>query len=337
MLKHGGMVSAFFSLLICLLLTASCNVGPVSQAGGTMQGSPQRAKDKDSFPYTFTDSTEREITLEKKPEKVAVLFSSYADIWTTAGGSVDITVGEAIERGFAKKGTVLVDATGHSSIDLETLVASKPDLVIGTADYEAQVQACQFTSSAGIPSALFKVDSFDDYLGMLKICCDITGNEEGYTTYGLKVSQRIDALMDEIKDYAPSEDAMDILFIRAGSTSKSTKAKTSEDNFACAMLKELKTNNIADSDKVLLDNLSLETIVSENPDYIFITTMGDEASAKAYIKDLFSQNGWKELSAVKSSSYTFLPKELFHYKPNSRWAEAYEYLIKLLYPELKID
>ena len=33
-------------------------------------------------------------------------------------------------------------------------------------------------------------------------------------------------------------------------------------------------------------------------------------------------------------NYVFLSKELFHFKPNARWAEAYEYLAGLLYPEL---
>ena len=37
------------------------------------------------------------------------------------------------------------------------------------------------------------------------------------------------------------------------------------------------------------------------------------------------------LSAVKGGRCHYLPKELFQYKPNARWAEAYEYLIDLLY------
>ena len=29
-----------------------------------------------------------------------------------------------------------------------------------------------------------------------------------------------------------------------------------------------------------------------------------------------------------------LPKDLFHYKPNNRWGESYQYLGEILYPEL---
>jgi iron complex transport system substrate-binding protein len=102
------------------------------------------------------------------------------------------------------------------------------------------------------------------------------------------------------------------------------------------MLGELGAHNIADDAPVLLDGLSLEEIILRDPDYIFLTTMGNEAAAKAYIEELFSQDGWKELDAVKNNCYAFLPKELFHFKPNARWAEAYELLAKLLYPELKL-
>ena len=32
--------------------------------------------------------------------------------------------------------------------------------------------------------------------------------------------------------------------------------------------------------------------------------------------------------------YIVLPKDLFHYKPNNRWGESYQYLGEILYPEL---
>ena len=102
------------------------------------------------------------------------------------------------------------------------------------------------------------------------------------------------------------------------------------------MLDELGAHNIADEAEVLLDGLSLEEILLQDPAHIFLTTMGSEQAAVSYIGELFSQDGWKDLTAVKQEQYTFLEKELFHFKPNARWAEAYESLAKLLYPELKL-
>ena len=99
------------------------------------------------------------------------------------------------------------------------------------------------------------------------------------------------------------------------------------------MLDELGTHNIADTGSPLLDSLSLEYVLKNQPDYIFISTMGDESPSREYVSSLFESEGWRELVAVQNGAYAFLPKDLFHYKPNSRWDLSYVYLIDLLETE----
>ena len=288
----------------------------------------------DAF-YYFTDSVGREVVLKEKPQKVAVLFSSYAEVWQISGGTVDITVGDSIERGFACEDVVLVDeGSGHTTVNLELLIAEQPDFVIGTADYDCQYEACEFVSKHGIPSAVFRVDTFGDYLDMLKICCDINENPYGYTEYGDNVKNNIENMLALLKNETKSPK---ILFMRAGSSARSTKAKNSRDNFACAMLNELGAVNIADSAPVLLDGLSMEEIINKPPEYIFISPMGDETASRQYVESLLQTPVWQSLDCVKNGKYYFLPKDLFHYKPNHKWDTAYKYLIKILYPEIKID
>lgn len=59
--------------------------------------------------------------------------------------------------------------------------------------------------------------------------------------------------------------------------------------------------------------------------------MGDENSAREYMTSLLESEEWQTLDAVKNKKYVFLDKELFHFKPNNRWGEAYETLVNLLY------
>lgn len=317
-------------------VTADFNIDKTA-TGGKLSDSETGIQNSDKFPYTFTDSTGYKTTLSEKPKKVAVLFSSYADIWKTAGGSVSVTVGESVKRGFADDGAVLIDeGSGHTTINLETLIAQAPDLVIGTADYECQVNAVEFCRSVGIPSALFKVESFSDYLGFLRIACDITGDEEAYTTHGIAVRDRIELLLKKVSEKYHGNTPVRILFVRAGSSARSTKAKTSDDNFACAMLKELGVENIADTQGTLTGTLSLEVIVQKNPEYMFITMMGDETAAKEYFDSTLTLPGWRDIECVKNLQYSYLPKDLFHFKPNARWDKAYEYLIDLLYPDFEV-
>ena len=314
---------------LCLLLIGGC-------AAAQPEASPEQAVSSDRS-YSFTDSTGAEITLTKPPETVAVLFSSYAEIWSLAGGTVSVTVGESIERGFAPAGTPLVDEGAGKTIDHELLLAARPDLMIGSADIEAHVDAGRILSEAGIPSALFRVDTFEDYLSMLEICTGITDSPEAYDRYGTAVQEEVNRILSAVSASAETEsEAKDILFIRAGSQYSATKAKRAPDNFVCIMLDQLGVHNIADDAALLLDGLSLEEILLRDPDHIFLTTMGSEEAAKAYIGDLFAQDGWSSLTAVQESRYTFLPKDLFHFKPNARWAEAYGILAQTLYPELNI-
>ena len=277
--------------------------------------------------YTFTDSAGVQISLDAKPQRVAVLFSSFAEIWSLAGGEVAVTVGETVERGLADSSTPLVDSGAGKSISTELLISYKPDLVIASADIPAQVNAANLLNGSGIPCALFSVENLEDYLQTLRIFTQITGNSDAYATYGDDVSAQITELLSAV----PKNTKRRILFIRASSSAKSTKAKTASEHFAALMLKELGTYNIAEAAPALLDGLSLEEILIQKPDCIFISTMGDEESARAYIEELFSSSGWKELDAVKNGQYYFLEKELFQYKPNHRWYLAYLKLWEFLY------
>lgn len=286
----------------------------------------------ETFPYTFTDSTGQAVTLPARPQTVAVLFSSYAEIWTLAGGQVSVTVGESVERGFADASALLVDENaGHSVINLETLVKAEPDLVIATADYACQREAVDFCRLVGIPAALMRVESFADYLETLAVFCEITGRPDLYQVNGSDVAARIDRLLSAINVDQPPR----ILFLRAGSSARSTKAKTANDHFACRMLEELGAVNIAEGENGLTGELSLEIILREDPDFLFITTMGDETAARDYISALLETPAWQALNCVQNDAWCFLPKDLFHFKPNARWAEAYEMLAELLYPAPK--
>lgn len=301
-------------ILLCLLFLTGCT--PAQTVG---EG------------YTFTDDTGAVVSVPEKPEKVAVLLSSLADLWITAGGSVDITVGESVERGFAPETVILVDDGAGKTIDLEGLIAANPDFVLYSSDLSGQLECADTLRTAGIPAAGFRVETFGDYLRVLKICTDLLGTPDCYAQYGTDLKAEIDAMTAVAR---AQESQPDILFVRAGSSARYTKAKTAENHFVCAMLKDLGTFNIAEKAPVLLDGLSTEEILLSDPDFILFTTMGDEGAGQVYMESLIFDPVWQTLTAVKEGNVHQLPKELFQYKPNARWGEAYAYLIELLYGDI---
>ena len=294
---------------ICLMLAALMLVSP-------------------AFALSFTDSAGIGLTLDTPPQRVAVLFSSLAEIWLEAGGEIAVTVGESIERGFCGEDIPLVDAGSGKSINAELLLSCAPDFVICSTDTPAQAELAGLLNRAGIPCAQMCIDSLADYLYTLEVMTAITENPAAYETSGAAVQAQVEALLKS--EGAQALAGMRILFVRAGSTARSTKAKGTQDHFACAMLAELGCINIADEAPILLDGLSMESILAADPDYVLFAMQGDEAAARANIESMLQTPAWAQLAAVRQGRWAILPKELFHFKPNARWAQAYAYLINLL-------
>lgn len=314
-----------FALLTAVILT-SFFIG-CEQKACTAEDASMTVQAKD-YHVSFSDHSGKSITLTEKPEKVAVLFSSFADMVLLSGGSVDITVGESIERGFASTDTALVDLGAGKSINTELLLSESPDFIIGSYDIAAHRETSELLENSGIPFALFRVDGFEDYDRVMSILCEIFERPDCYQKNVTEVKNAIAEVKDGIDT---SGDKKKILFVRCASSSKATKAKTKDENFVCKMLDELHTTNIADTSSVLSDELSIEYILLEDPDFIFFSPMGDEQAARDYVGSLLETDLWQSLTSIKTGNYAFLPKDMFQYKPNSRWDKAYKYLAELLY------
>ena len=306
------------SLLLCLVMLlalSSCFAGASDEGGEVF--------------CSFSDSEGREIILKDRPHRVAVLFSSYAEMWILAGGEVGVTVGESVERGFAAEGTPLVDSGAGKTIDREALLAAEPDFVIASADIAAQSELAAYLDSVGIPCALFRVDSFYDYAEVMKELCAITGRDDLYEKNAAAIGAEIEKILASVdKSAAPR-----ILFVRCGSSYDATKAKTASENFVCRMLEELGAVNIADSAPELSDGLALEAILTADPEVIFFSTMGNEEKSRAYMDSVLAGEAWQSLSAVREGRYVYLDKDLFQFKPNARWDAAYKFLAEYLYGE----
>lgn len=285
------------------------------------------AKNDDTI--TFTDDLEREVSVSKSPQNVAALIGSFADVWILAGGSICA----APEDAWSDFGLELGDAVnlgGAHSPSLEQLLSADPDFVIASASTAADVDMKDVLENAGIAVAYFDVDCFDDYLNMLNVCTDITGRKDLYEQNGLNIQKKIDNIKKDMKNITVPEEQRTVLMLRAASGF--VKAKGSKGTILGEMLSDMGCINIADSDKSLLENLSIESIINANPYHIFVVTMGDDTeAAKGSLSRMMEENpAWNDLDAVKENRMHFMDKKLFNLKPNARWADAYEQLYGIL-------
>lgn len=300
-----------YLILMCLILSGCSNAQPESS---------------DSEGLSLTDSTGKTVTLQKDA-RVASAYGSFSECWLLSGGTlVGVTDDAVNERHLSLDDNTEIIGT-VKEINLEALAAINPDYVILSEDITAQKGLEQAISSMGIPYGYYRVDSFEDYDYMMKQFCTYNQREDLYQKNVTDVKNNIDNILEKV----PSENNKSYLLMRAYSTG--IKVKT--DNIADSIIKGFHVSSLADAVPSLLDTLSLEEIIKQDPDYIFVLTMGDEAAAKKYLADSLESNpAWSELSAVKNDKLIVLPKELFHYKPNDRWDDSYEYIAKIIYPEI---
>lgn len=313
------------TVLAAMLLLTACAPG-----GGDASSSipTASASVEQSIPgtCTFTDSMGNTVELEQPPKRVAALLGSYAETWLLAGGEVVAVTQDAYDERGLELPEDTVNLGANQQPDLEALFAAEPDLVLLTPDLDGQMALRDSLEAAKIPAAWFKVETFDDYLTMLKICTDLTGRSDLYQKNGLDIQRDIDAAIASV----PEGEAPTVLLLRAYASG--VRAKNS-DNIAGAILKDLGAANIADSDSGLLEDLQMESILAADPEFIFVTTMGasQEAALKSLDELLHSDPAWQTLTAVKEGRVEVLPKDLFHYKPNARWGESYQMLAGLMY------
>lgn len=317
-------------VLCCLMLLTACGGqfdDPRSSA------SPETAVESAAetvldTAVTFTDDLGRQVTVDR-PQRVVCLIASFADIWYLAGGVEQLvaTTNATWTYFDLPLRDDIVNLGAAKELNMEKLIACDPDLVLASCGTDRDTELESAFDEMGINTAYFSVNTFEDYLRMLKICTKITGLSENYETYGTAVRSQVENALARMDGSHPS-----VLYIRA--TGSSCKVKNSEGSVLGEMLANLGCENIADKEDSLLEQLSIESILLNDPDYIFVVLQSeDPADAQKILETTLLQNpAWSSLSAVQEGRYYVMDPNLYNLKPNERWGEAYEKLADILYP-----
>lgn len=296
---------------------------------------------------TFQDaSSEEPITVAKNPDKTACLYGSFTTLWYEAGGTAAGVIGgdsaielynEYIGRDITTDEGVTVVATSSSGTkwDTETIIAMEPDLIIcstamsGYSTIEAPAKA------AGIQVIAMSYNDFSDYLKWFKVFCNLNGQPELWDSVAMKALDEVVEVITEI----PEGEGPSVLSMLSGS--KSLQANTTN-TVVGAMIEQLGGINIVDTwenkDGAERLEVNLETVYAGNPDMIMIQCHAGEETAQDQVAELYGDNPvWQSLDAVQNGQIYYLEKSLFHNKPNSHFADAYQKLASIMYPDVEFS
>ena len=300
----------------------------------------------DDDSVTFQDASgDTPVTIRKNPQKVVNLYASFTTLWYEAGGTVVGCIGgsssqelykEYIGRDITEDAGMTIAATSSGKKwDTETILALQPDLIICSTAMSGYSTIQAPAEAAGIPVIAMSYNDFSDYLKWFKVFCNLTGQPELWESVALKALDEVVEVLAEI----PESDHPTVFSMFSGS--ESLQANTSS-TVVGGMVNAMQAVNIVDgwdnSTGAERLDINLETVFAANPDIIIVQCHAGADAAREQVEELYGDNAvWQSLKAVQNDKVYYLEKTLFHNKPNSRFAEAYQKLAEILYPDVEFS
>lgn len=345
-----------FSLLMALcLLCAALPV--VAENADTDRASAIRAKfleKADEVIVTdtsviFTDAaSETPLEIAKNPGKTAVLYGSFVTLWYEAGGKADGVIGGSssiklyelyIGRDVTQDEgvTVLAESSAGKNWNTESIIAFQPDLIVCSTAMSGYKTISAPAQAADIPVVAMSYNDFSDYLKWFKVFCNLNGQPELWDTVAMPA---LDKVVDVLCRIPEKPENAPKVFAMFSATKDNITANTSNTVLG-GMISEMQAVNISDADNTSgaeRIEINMESVFAANPDMIVVQCHASKEDDAAQLDRVYGGNAvWQSLRVVKEGKVYFLEPHLFHYKPNSRFADAYVTLAKILYSEIDFD
>lgn len=265
-------------------------------------------------------------TVPKDPQKIAVLSNSILSMLYAVDGKAISRVSTTDALPPEIEALPVLGQTAN--INMEQLLGLNPDLVLGLENqhkkYESQLQ------SSKIPTVLINYDGIKDNVPLIKFLGALTNHEDKATT----LANTYESNVNKVKDAVKAQQPVRVAVLRA--TGKGVTAET-DAAITASMVKDLGMTNVVSThlDKTTTDKTvpySLETLAADDPDIIFVVTMGkEEEITKAMKKSMTDNPAWANLKAVQNNRVVYLPSKLFLLNPGLQTPEAMARLVKEAY------
>lgn len=308
-------LTAVLLCLLLLLVMAGC-------------GSQQTASNTSAQMFAkVQDDLGREVTLEKKPERIVVTSASFLEPLHEVGGDV---VGRPDSK--TKMPDYAKDKASVGKvyqIDVEKVLACEPDLVIINKGMNEKL--VETLEASGIKTLVVDMKSYEDVKREVALFAQLTGEKEK----GEALISSMDKKIQAVKEKIPQEKRR-VAVIH--STNQGLTVQLSG-SIAGSVAEMLGWENVA-GDMTPLEKdpdsapYSLETMVEKNPELMFVTSMGKLEEIKASMDATMAENpAWQSVEAVRQGKVFYLPQDLFLLSPGLHYPEAVEMMAKLVYPE----
>ena len=308
-------------------LIAICAVSLlISGCGSEKISAPVNIEQAQNF-ATITDDAGRTVNLQQKPTRIVVTSASFLEPLNSVGG---VIVGRPDSKNKMPAWAKDLPSVGAVyQIDVERLLSCAPDLVIVNKGMNEKL--LPVLEENKIPALIVELKTYDDFKRGLKIFSTVSGELE----LGEKIIRDMDAEIQAIVERVPKKNLRVAIL---HSTAQGVTVQL-DGSIAGSIVKMFGWENVASDMTPLEKNpdaapYSMETLAAQNPEIIFVTSMGDVDEIKANMLAAVAENAaWQTIGAIKDNRLYFLPQDLFLLSPGLRYPEAVKTMARLIYPE----
>lgn len=308
MKKFMGLLA---SLIFLTGIFSGCADTPVKDINNNTNLETTNA-DNNEWPRTIVDAAGNQVTLEKKPERIAILHSLYLEYFfaleTPPCASAGSSVGDAMKaienwetlkpyKGVAN----ILDLGSSRQLNLEAILQSAPDVII------------TFKSHGGIDEiydqlvkiALVVLLDFEKPWQQQTLdCAQIIGKEDFAKELIEKTENEISFAKEIIETKSHKTFA---IFRTDGGKSFVTRGdNVYYDTFGLTMPQEYPDQ---------YKTVSLETLAQMNPDYIVLQDFID--TSKTFVKNQETSSVWQKINAVNNENIYYFDDSLNTFGPLS--------------------
>ncbi len=273
------------------------------------------------------DDLGRKVILKDKPERIAVTSASFLEPIHEIGGNI---VARPDSKNKTPDWAKDIPSIGQVyNIDVERLLSCDPDIVIINKGMNEKI--IDILEKNKIITIVMSMKTLEEVHRGIQIFAKLNGNVEK----GEELNKKIDNDIADIVNKVPKEiKNVAILHVTAQGINIQ-----SDESIAGNIAKMFSWKNVA-SNMTFIDEspdtvpYSLEKLATQNPEIIFITSMGNLEEIKRSTENLMKNNeSWQAISAAKNNKVYFLPQDLFLLSPGLHYPEAVKKMAELVYPD----
>ena len=314
-----------------IILTGACSSVQVTESAQEPSSVPieiaeiqEPTTEPASQVIVITDGLGVEIVLDEPAQKIISISPSLTEILFSVGAG-DRLIGRDSNSMFPEAALDAVDLGGMwDGIPVEDLLAMEPDLILAGEIYSAEAIA-ELRELGLVVFWQANPDDFDGLYQNIRDISKLTGMDDQAAILVDSLKIRVDDLVAKLQNV----ENIPLVFYELDASEPANPWTPGAGTFISYIIGQAKGVNLGDSLTGEWVQISSETLVAQNPDFILLA----DALYGVTPESLVERAGWTEIKAVMDGAvYAFDPFILS--VPGPRLVDGFEQVVEILHPEI---